>query len=796
MQSSKHQSSSSSSTSGPSAKTPNKQPNANHVAVDDEELLLTTLSINVRCSDGTYITLRALLDQGSQISLISENAVQRLGLQRRRYNASVSGIGSGASQILIKEENLPPGKWALGRIQDVHPGKDNYVRVVSLKTKGDNIIKRPVNKLVLLPTNEDTAQDQAIDQGNSSNPSPPSSCQQKESERTQRSRRGISFKSLFIHSLLFIFMLLSPVHAQSTNNHQSYNLTSLDENQAIYFDRLSNLQYIKDEWRLVVYYNMTTYWKGLSDIKSYVNHIKTMCITHSSKQYQSIIVQLEQEISEIEHYDMLLKNTNEAPMRLRRGLVNGVGYIANSLFGVLDERFAEKYKSDIEQISHNEKHLQNLIKNQTSIMESEFNILRRNENVMNKQFSFINQRLQDLAREVYEVRLVNQDNNYITSSSLAASIILSNLRWIQQTLIGTVTDISHGRIDSHLLSPEQLSYQLSIISSQLNGKLTIPVDIKNIKDLYRLLKVSARVISNYLIIEIKIPLLSNEMFELNKIISISQKQGQHYYQFLTSVSFIAYNLHKDTAFLLSEEDLKSCTHIPSDILLCSLNMPIYDLKMKQSICDIKIINHAHLCKSVKSSCEERWIKLHRPNTWLYTCCPECQVRIICANGVTMTHLINNGIITLGQGCTLKGDTFSIYAHNNFFSNLNIHHHIEVPEVSMLNRIMKTSIPDNISMVEDHQVIWDQLRAQIDEVKEQSSTDLSIHDVHHYTVLYISVAAVIILGGVVVYLIRSRRAAARAAASPAPRPGGCWGGAGDSRAGGSGASGVTSSAISA
>ncbi|KAH9645725.1 hypothetical protein HF086_010121 [Spodoptera exigua] len=565
--------------------------------------------------------------------------------------------------ILIKEENLPPGKWALGRIQDVHPGKDNYVRVVSLKTKGDNIIKRPVNKLVLLPTNEDTAQDQAIDQGNSSNPSP----------------------------------------------------------------------------------------------------------THHVNKKRSIIVQLEQEISEIEHYDMLLKNTNEAPMRLRRGLVNGVGYIANSLFGVLDE----------------------------SIMESEFNILRRNENVMNKQFSFINQRLQDLAREVYEVRLVNQDNNYITSSSLAASIILSNLRWIQQTLIGTVTDISHGRIDSHLLSPEQLSYQLSIISSQLNGKLTIPVDIKNIKDLYRLLKVSARVISNYLIIEIKIPLLSNEMFELNKIISISQKQGQHYYQFLTSVSFIAYNLHKDTAFLLSEEDLKSCTHIPSDILLCSLNMPIYDLKMKQSICDIKIINHAHLCKSVKSSCEERWIKLHRPNTWLYTCCPECQVRIICANGVTMTHLINNGIITLGQGCTLKGDTFSIYAHNNFFSNLNIHHHIEVPEVSMLNRIMKTSIPDNISMVEDHQVIWDQLRAQIDEVKEQSSTDLSIHDVHHYTVLYISVAAVIILGGVVVYLIRSRRAAARAAASPAPPgPGGCWGGAGDSRAGGSGASGVTSSAISA
>lgn len=33
--------------------------------------------------------------------------------------------------------------------------------------------------------------------------------------------------------------------------------------------------------------------------------------------------------------------------RQRRGLINGVGYVAKSLFGVLDERFAEQYKKDI-----------------------------------------------------------------------------------------------------------------------------------------------------------------------------------------------------------------------------------------------------------------------------------------------------------------------------------------------------------------------------------------------------------------------------------------------------------------
>jgi hypothetical protein len=52
--------------------------------------------------------------------------------------------------VLIKEDNIPPAKWALGRILETHPGADGRVRVVTLKTK-TNIIKRPVPKLSRLP---------------------------------------------------------------------------------------------------------------------------------------------------------------------------------------------------------------------------------------------------------------------------------------------------------------------------------------------------------------------------------------------------------------------------------------------------------------------------------------------------------------------------------------------------------------------------------------------------------------------------------------------------------------------
>ncbi|CAG4978226.1 unnamed protein product [Parnassius apollo] len=67
---------------------------SNHVAGNDEEILLATIKMQVRAADGSYIILRALLDQGSQTSLISENAAQRLGLKRQNFNASVTGIGT------------------------------------------------------------------------------------------------------------------------------------------------------------------------------------------------------------------------------------------------------------------------------------------------------------------------------------------------------------------------------------------------------------------------------------------------------------------------------------------------------------------------------------------------------------------------------------------------------------------------------------------------------------------------------------------------------------------------------
>ncbi|XP_045490597.1 uncharacterized protein LOC123690703 [Pieris rapae] len=57
------------------------------------QVLLATALVRARNNSGSSMTLRALLDQGSQASFITESAVQLLGLKKIKSNSVISGVG-------------------------------------------------------------------------------------------------------------------------------------------------------------------------------------------------------------------------------------------------------------------------------------------------------------------------------------------------------------------------------------------------------------------------------------------------------------------------------------------------------------------------------------------------------------------------------------------------------------------------------------------------------------------------------------------------------------------------------
>lgn len=57
--------------------------------------------------------------------------------------------------VIIKGESTHPTRWKLGRVIKLHPGRDDIIRVVTLKTANGTELCRPIVKLCRLPIQED-----------------------------------------------------------------------------------------------------------------------------------------------------------------------------------------------------------------------------------------------------------------------------------------------------------------------------------------------------------------------------------------------------------------------------------------------------------------------------------------------------------------------------------------------------------------------------------------------------------------------------------------------------------------
>lgn len=53
--------------------------------------------------------------------------------------------------VSIIDENMPPGKWLMGRVLEIHPSADGFIRLVTIKTKTSKL-QRPIAKLCKFPS--------------------------------------------------------------------------------------------------------------------------------------------------------------------------------------------------------------------------------------------------------------------------------------------------------------------------------------------------------------------------------------------------------------------------------------------------------------------------------------------------------------------------------------------------------------------------------------------------------------------------------------------------------------------
>ncbi|XP_028169269.1 uncharacterized protein LOC114359184 [Ostrinia furnacalis] len=71
-----------------------------------KQVLLATAVVNIEANNGTRRTVRALLDQGSQASFVTEATIQGLGLKKTKTKNVVSGLGGDKKVIINSTVNI------------------------------------------------------------------------------------------------------------------------------------------------------------------------------------------------------------------------------------------------------------------------------------------------------------------------------------------------------------------------------------------------------------------------------------------------------------------------------------------------------------------------------------------------------------------------------------------------------------------------------------------------------------------------------------------------------------------
>lgn len=608
--------------------------------------------------------------------------------------------------VLIKDENLPPSRWAMARIIDKHPGSDNLTRVVTLKTS-NNILKRPITKICPLISN-------SVPRGS-----------------TTEAVTHVSKISLPIVLLMLTTLF---VHTQ-TAPLEKITLQPFTHTPGIFFENRGQAYLTNTNWNIITFYDLKLYLDEINSMKKCVKTILDICETTNVRpmQCRETAQNLQQHLEEIEDKNEIIWPTNR---RRKRATLNFVGNILNDVFGVLDSRFAEQYTADISKIKTNEEHVMQLLRNHTSIEETTTNIIRRDEKMIQRNYELI----EGLVSGIHMLKSNDEANTQLMLSALELLHAMVKYESTQSAILDALLSAHGNRLDPKIITPHQLKSQLQKIKEHVGDSFKVPEDYthNSMRTVYQIMSVRAMVNNDKIIFKLTLPLLHNEQFQIFKLIPVPTKANDSFVLMQPSIDFLLATRNRNYFFTMVDREFNNCIMYSDDQYICKRNKPLLTTATHLHECEINMLEHKQLAKTCKiqtNAMENTWIPLHQANRWIYVLYNEYDVDLICGDEIEHIKIQGEGILTIRRDCVLKHETLELNGQSNY------QHEIKgsiLPQLNLTVELVKNqyraeeTIPHHIQTKFD--IIDEMIKADRSN-EAQLPEDLDAHDIHQYSLGY-------------------------------------------------------------
>lgn len=487
-------------------------------------------------------------------------------------------------------------------------------------------------------------------------------------------------------------------------------------------------------WNVLAYLHFDTLRKEFVSIQLNFSTAKSICYNKLTDRVgcRNIVSHLERRI-------MLLQQRNSLvfhPHRAKRATLDFIGNIASDLFGVMGPRFGETYANDMKQLAKNEEIVKALLANHTSILESTLNILKHDENELEKQahhFDVLTAQVQSLQDLVEAEQSLNDALLYLTQ-------IINEYERQQTAIIQVVSDSRRDLINHNVLTFQQIEKQVDTMVKQVGTKYIVPGGV----DVYSLSKITPYLVGNQYVFKISIPLLRPRVYKMYRIVPVPIKSGNKFLWIETKHKKLVASADRQK-FHFADDLITSECNTFREALVCEEPNLWFMADAADCVWNVFNENSLEKCEFKRSPQKNEFIETGN-NGIIFVCINKIRIAVMCNDTVAHDYLVGEGVLRT-QGCSIRGAGI----HLDPPADMNEQRSMEVaiPEVDILQ--VESKLPRQENITQNLQFVrsnfskidlrLNETKIKLQELKRFDKTNL--HDVHHYTLIYVLLSCIIV-----------------------------------------------------
>lgn len=442
-----------------------------------------------------------------------------------------------------------------------------------------------------------------------------------------------------------------------------YKTNSIDPKAGLFLEPMGNYRITTAYWRIIIYLDLEPVFQNHRQLQLNFLDLKSICKSvknHVPTDHCSLTVKmLNNSLTEIwikhkELSQIFLHN------RKKRSLFDAGGFILKKAFGVMDEEDSQLIESKLNDIAESNQNLQHITEKQLSILKNTIDSFQNITHLVEKNKVIIN----DLIPEINNLSILQRILHEFDESSTILSLAIQAASNIQSTILNSLVLAMDNKIDMTIINPHTIINSLEKIQLLIKD-IQIPTEISmnNFFTILKCLDIELKSTNNKLIFELRMPLVQNKIYKINRVFPIPLLHDNNTYFYINfEQKYVAIDSERSYFIALSYSDFSQCkqiTNLNLKTYLCQANLPIKNTntclaktilqEYDKTLCDIRIFNLKN----------ELWFKLEEPNKWIYITPKPIKVKIICGTNFQIETIDNNGLLQLSDDCTVESKNIKL-----------------------------------------------------------------------------------------------------------------------------------------